>query len=77
MGAGCTQKNYATQSNPRGSVSGNGEDIPGPVETPQGVKYYTSITKEVCEMKEMAQTCEMAGAQFFKDDKGCGCISPK
>lgn len=76
IGAGCAPKgsvapDVRTDNPPLGNV------VPEPVETGDGYKYYTSITKEVCEMKESAQTCEAAGANFFTDDKGCGCITPK
>jgi hypothetical protein len=69
LGAGCsTTPTKRTTPTPQGNVA-------DPEITPDGYKFYIGSGKELCESKEAAEVCKAAGAEFFTNEKGCGCIT--
>jgi hypothetical protein len=81
VGAGCAPKgsdvsNIKTDNPPRGNDAASNITVDD-LNQANGTKdrFYISTDPEVCKFKTTPDTCAAAGAKFFTDDKGCGCLT--
>jgi hypothetical protein len=79
-GAGCASKgsnvpNVKTDNPPLENTSNSNGSALDDLNKNITDRFYISTDPEVCKFKSTPDTCAAAGAKFFSDDKGCGCLT--